>query len=446
MKHLFLLAVFAVLMISCQKEFNNQSYKSDYLKNVKKFLNDSLQNKDYANLDFSNAILTKLDSGRGLLRIPFQGIKISKNFVLLQTDYSGVISKGFIIKMNKSEPEKGKEYEFNGFIKLSSFNRKSERTLHIMNGHINNNHPSGTASRSLVVPVPQDTIMIVATTDGGGPYSDWISISGIFGNYGKYGGYVSLGEGGHSSSGLGYSPSGIGEGQQTVWTKPEFKEIRVIEPLFLNVEIVEDLSPIDITQYLKCFSNIPDEGSTCSIEILSDIPVDDQPNILLNWQTGSPGHTFLQIRKSNGNQSVMQNIGFYPLQGWKTMLTPAPITGKFVDNSQHEFNAGLKMNLTPEQLKNVIIEISYLARFVKYDIDDYNCTDFALEVFNSARISNPIEIPKYNLPGGMAPNGSSTPQGLFNKLKSMQQAGIESGNITIPGVKGWVGQSDGPCN
>ena len=65
------------------------------------------------------------------------------------------------------------------------------------------------------------------------------------------------------------------------------------------------------------------------------------------------------VKKSNGSASVQQNIGFYPDQGWKTMLTPAPVTGKFVDNAGHEFNASLSMSLTPEQLQSVINEILY---------------------------------------------------------------------------------------
>lgn len=225
------------------------------------------------------------------------------------------------------------------------------------------------------------------------------------------------------------------------------KDYSVIsDVLLVDFEPNENLSPIDINTYLKCLSKIPDGGSTCSIEIFSDIPVDKDPNKLFNWQTQSPGHTFLQLKKTNGNQSVMQNIGFYPLTGWKTILTTAPIDGKFVDNGEHEFNASLKMNLTPEELRKALDEINYLSGFVKYDIDDFNCTDFALEVFNSARISNPLEIPKYDIPGGMAPDGTNTPQGLYNKLKSMQQSGIESENITIPGVKGFVADSNGPCN
>jgi len=65
----------------------------------------------------------------------------------------------------------------------------------------------------------------------------------------------------------------------------------------------------------------------------------------------------------------MQNIGFYPMIGWKTLLTTAPVEGKFVDNSEHEFNASLKMSLTPEDLKKTLDEMIYLSSVVKYDID-----------------------------------------------------------------------------
>ena len=53
---------------------------------------------------------------------------------------------------------------------------------------------------------------------------------------------------------------------------------------------------------------------------------------------------------------------------------------------------------------------------------------------------------KYDIPGGTAPNGSNTPEGLYNELKSMQAQGVESNNIDISGYKGFVASSDGPCN
>ena len=199
-------------------------------------------------------------------------------------------------------------------------------------------------------------------------------------------------------------------------------------------------------QYLKCFSNISDAGATCSIEIFADIPIDSDPNKILNSQTGSPGHVFLQLKKSNATETVQQNIGFYPSEGWKVTISNAPVDGKFVDNGSHEFNASLVMTISPDQLQNAINEIQYLARFIKYDIDEYNCTDFALDVFNKVR-NEPLVIPLYDMPGGITAGGTRTPQGLYNQLQTMQRSNHpEASNISLPGYKGWVGHSNGPCN
>lgn len=465
MKKLLLIALAAIFLLSCNKNIDSNSEHSSYIYNISNELKDSLSNIDFANIDILKSVITKAGRNRSYLRIPFKGKDISKDFVLLQTETSGKITRGFIINLNKNAAEKGKEYEFNGFITKSSLDRKSITISPLTNGVITHSHSGRVAQRDISFPVPKDTIIITTTgdapTDAGGgiSYSDWISVSGVFGYYGSYGGYGSYGSfgatgeylyggGGRYSGSSGYSPNN--GGHYTEWVQPEVTESNpeVInsDALLVDYEFVENLSPIDVSKFLKCFSTVPDEGSTCSIEIFSDIPVDNNPNKLFNWQTQSPGHTFVQIKKTNGNQSVMQNIGFYPMHNWKLVLTTAPIEGKFVDNGEHEFNASLKMSLTPEDLKKTLDEMSYLSGSIKYDIDEFNCTDFALDVFNASRISNPLEIPKYDIPGGTAPDGSNTPQGLFNKLKSMQASGIESENITIPGFKGFVADSNGPCN
>jgi hypothetical protein len=78
-------------------------------------------------------------------------------------------------------------------------------------------------------------------------------------------------------------------------------------------------------------------------------------------------------------------------------------------------------------------------------MDEFNCTDFALEVFNYVR--TPLQIPKYAIPGGIGTNASNTPQGLYIKLNEMKTNGDpEAANISLPGVKGWVANSKGPCN
>jgi hypothetical protein len=254
-------------------------------------------------------------------------------------------------------------------------------------------------------------------------------------------GFFGLNSGGRS---VGYSPvDGKRYDQEDYGSRTNNRDRDEEDEELGDFEFVENLPSIDITKYIKCFSNIPDQGSTCSIEILVDIPVDNRPNRLFNYEQGSPGHTFFRITKTNGSQSVSQNIGFYPNATWK-MLLAQPVESQIVDNGQHEFNASIKMNITADQLNNTLNYLSNLSTH-DYDIDDYNCTDFALEVFNQSRIGNPIEIQKGPIPGG-ASMYTSTPGALYNKLRIMQQMGVESANINLPETKAFAEVSSGPCN
>ena len=256
------------------------------------------------------------------------------------------------------------------------------------------------------------------------------------------------GSGTNSNGGDGYYSSGGLLNTSTTVTGGGGASMQdVSQPIYIDYEPAKTLPAIDIKKFLKCFSSLPDAGAICSIKILTDIPVDKDPGAFFDWENGSPGHTFLQIKKISGNQVVQQNIGFYPVAGWKNALTTAPSDGKLVDNFNHEFNASLNMNLTPEKFQQMLTHIEYLSNFIRYDIDEYNCTDFALDVFNSARGSNQLTIPKYDIPGGAAPFGTNTPQGLYQKLVAMKALGNgESKDIIIFGLKGFVGSSTGPCN
>jgi hypothetical protein len=180
--------------------------------------------------------------------------------------------------------------------------------------------------------------------------------------------------------------------------------------------------------------------------IYSDIPVNGDPSQLFDWSTGACGHSFIQLAKTNGSTTIQQNIGFYPSSGWKSIEANGPVASKLVDNAGHEFNASLTVSLDATHFQSALNEIEYQEN-MKYDIDNFNCTDFALSVFN---IAAPLylEIPDYHIPGGMAGELSNTPQGLYNELVSLNQSGGYSqyGQITIPGVAGYVGSSHGPCD
>jgi hypothetical protein len=430
MKRLIYSTFALLLLISCKKEIKN-SDSSGYIENVKAALKDSVSLTDYSDLEFSKAILSKdYTASLYFLRIPFKGKKIENDFLIIMTSINGIIKQGKIVHIEGQEIER----KWNGNITISSLDKKNILNSEINNGYILAFHSGINLRTDAMAPVYPDpykelpeVIVVAYIRDGGISTSDWMLLQSLFYNY-------ATGSGGEASGFYG-SMDGTGGGGSST-------------SILVDYDGQYGNPAIDLSKYVKCFTNIPDAGASCSIEILTDIPVDSDPGKFFDWSNGSPGHTFLQIRKTNGTQSAMENIGFYPRSGWKTTITTAPIDGKFVDNSGHEYNASLKMNITPTQLKSAIAEIQYLGRFVKYDIDEYNCTDWALEVFNYVRSPlNQLVIPKYDLPGDAAPYGTSTPSGLYQKLQQIKKAGgTEAANVDMGFKKGYVASSTGPCN
>jgi hypothetical protein len=451
MKRIFLPLLICFGLISCHKSIDS-GYDNDNLLSLKQQLAKQVTKNVYSTIDFNSVVTSRIKDDRNIVRIGFVGKDILKDFLMMETDNLGKILKGNIFHLEKNAAPGNRSFQYNGVISIRSFDERLLTSDSIVEGYIKGSNVGGFQLRSLVVPTKQkDTAVVLTGTDvGDSPinYTDWINISSYYTGYTYYTGY---GGGTYayfgSFTGLGgtYSHSSYGGATYGTYSGPVFTPELKKDFIFVDYELSEDLSPIDLNKYLKCFSAIPDNGATCSIEIFTDIPVDNDPNKLFNWSLGSPGHTFIQIKKTNGTNSLMQNIGFYPNQRWKTMVEPGGVDAKFADNSEHEFNASLKMSLTAAQLKNTINKILSLSQS-KYDIEHYNCTDFALDVFNCNRPNNPLTIDKYYIPGTISFNGSSTPQGVYKKLKTMKDSGVEAPNITFPGFKGFVADSNGPCN
>lgn len=182
----------------------------------------------------------------------------------------------------------------------------------------------------------------------------------------------------------------------------------------------------DIVKIFNCFNQIPDAGATFSIKLCSDVPMNNHPRALLDY-TGSPGHTFLVLTKSNGANSVTKSFGFYPTSGKKS-LGLEPISSKIVNDKEHEINASIEMNALSLASFNTIKTWSIALANSDYDLDNFNCTDYALLIFNSIRGNNPIVLdPVAFIIQGPAlqppvpvliPN---TPQMLYKELDEMKQ-------------------------
>lgn len=203
---------------------------------------------------------------------------------------------------------------------------------------------------------------------------------------------------------------------------------------------------IDIVKVLKCFETIPDLGAKCSVELFTDLPIDRKPEIFFDWTDGFPGHSFLQLKKSAGSKAMTLNLGFYPVAAWKMIFTSEGIPGKFVDDSKHEYNASAKMTITAAELATLISAIKLESKIIKYDIADYNCTDFAVKMFNVLRPSDPLKVPRYQIPNEASPNGSVTPQGLYNAcFRGIKFSSMSRITFSIPNNKSYVEPSKIPC-
>lgn len=478
MPKIIVMMLCVVCFISCRKTRDFSREGKSFLEQIKMELDDSLSEQMNGKVDYNGGILTRLNNDSMLLlRFPCVGEAIENKFIVLRIEEYGRILEGRIIeieqitngKSNKFSRENNdnskanlSETMFNGKIIIQHLDGREILQSTITNGYIDDWHNdkdllSSKVQEDIDVTPIKPTVykllpeVIITATSGGswGGYtsSNWYNMGSFF--YGSSGAgssssYFGSNISAYYSSAKGGAQTSAGGGESKNTTKDNY--VREDKSILVDFELMPD-NVIDVNSYLKCFELIPDNGANCSIELFTDIPVDGKPNVGFDVQTGSPGHTFLQIVKTGNGQRITQNVGFYPSSQFKTLLTTAPIDGVFSDNQDHEFNASIKMSITLEQLKSVIDQISRVARHPKYDIDDYNCTDFALSVFNSVRGTNILEIPRLDIPETMSPYGSNTPQGLYLKLEEMKTNGSpEANEITIPGVKGYVGKSHGACN
>ncbi|MBC7652627.1 MAG: hypothetical protein H7101_12855 [Deinococcales bacterium] len=191
----------------------------------------------------------------------------------------------------------------------------------------------------------------------------------------------------------------------------------------------------DLAKLFKCFDNVPDAGATFTVKLCADLPDNNQPLAIAN-SSFEPGHSFITMTKTNGNVTVSQSFGFYPTNG-PFSLTMLPRTGKVVDNGDHEYNASTSMNISAADFKTTQNTAILFGTNMSYDLNDFNCTTYALTVYNSVRLGNHISVAN-STPGF---DYGKTPGGLYQLLKNSNPVSnnIEVGTFSAPA-------KIGPCN
>ena len=427
MKHFLVVASIILFLFSCKKEHNAPidsiaDQNLSFFQTVKTQLKDSLSTSDYACIDTNKLYKSKDAKTKGcFVRIGLLNKEITTDFMLLKTDTLGNIRRGKIIHADKDTLNVNKT-RFSGRFAIASLNRIKLTSKTISNGKFKPIH----SATDLMVedsPIGEQTLpdcVITCYSTDGIDEGNWYCYDGFFDDYsGSDGTYT------YGYSGGGGSSSGEGNSDNTMAVQTESN----------------DDPPIKVEDYLKCFSAVPDEGATYQITIYADMPVNNDPSVMFNWNTMSPGHSFIEFTKTSGSMTVHQNFGFYPQVSWQ-VLTSHPCDSKIVDNGGHRYDASLSQTLNSSQFATTISKLQLLEN-TSYDITNWNCTDFALSLYNASTY-NPLVIPQYITEGsGEAMN---SPQGLYTEIKMLQASGNTTHGIpNVPKDEQLADASHGSC-
>jgi len=131
--------------------------------------------------------------------------------------------------------------------------------------------------------------------------------------------------------------------------------------------------------------------------------------------TGNVGHTFVGLIQG-GNTSI---FGFYPENSGKPGSTD---NGALGNDASNPFDVSILINISPSQLNAIM---NYIRNNNNgYDLDNYNCTDFAIEIAALAGLNLPDTFASWGIGGG------SNPASLGQDIRNMNLGDGVNRNIT----------------
>ncbi len=426
MKKMMILFSVSLLLFSCRKNLISTDPAAETMRTI---LQTQLSEKDLGAVDFSNVRTAKLSNGHTVYLATMQ-----KENIIVDVDGNGAFVKGNIYEVSGSVAKVKGAPKFSGVFTRSSLQRGQTVHYSIDNGVVKELHTfSGVSVNSVGggqrvnyecadCTIPEVVVSTTYRSSGGIDWSTWMSLLSMFdmGSQYDYLGYDFSGGGG---GGGGSAPSA--------------------PVITIDQENAEDKSKIDQKKYTDCFGSVPDGSTTLyTVTISSDLPTDGHPEIFYNWSDGSPGHAFIELNKSTPYGGVSQDFGFYPTSSYKLLPLDNSVSlpSKIVDDGGHEYQARYTISVTAAQFQAAINAVN--AARDTYNVGLYNCTDFALDVFNAA--GGGFTIPRHSIPGFEVDGGSNTPQGLYEKIQSMKNNG--AANTTTTNNKEHAGSSKGPCD
>lgn len=142
---------------------------------------------------------------------------------------------------------------------------------------------------------------------------------------------------------------------------------------------------VSLKEELKCFTI--DNSSSYTISVNVNQPEPNTREIFNVYSDNPVGHTFLTLTQHNADGSItIRNVGFYP----KNYAKPGHDVDQsvFGDDSNTPFDASLEFTVSGTDF-NTITNTLVNQQAINYNLNNFNCTNSAIDALKSININLP---------------------------------------------------------
>ena len=164
---------------------------------------------------------------------------------------------------------------------------------------------------------------------------------------------------------------------------------------------------------------VPRSTSIYSITLCADIPDNNNPGRVMLGQ--EPGHVFIILSQKDSvtGAEINKVFGFYPRRAITSLLFRR-VHGVLANNGHREYNASVYKKINAGEFEFITKEAGELAK-KKYNLNKFNCYNYALEVFNSIHGIEKLPVTHIRFPSIFGKGGS--PCCLYRDLKKLKENG-----------------------
>ncbi|HPG11772.1 MAG TPA: hypothetical protein PLU37_09595 [Chitinophagaceae bacterium] len=171
-----------------------------------------------------------------------------------------------------------------------------------------------------------------------------------------------------------------------------------------------------LEETLKCFNPL-NKNAEYSITLCADIPDNNQPDrVHVRSETG---HVFIVLTKIQQSDTTHCVFGFYPRRPASSLIFKN-VRSEILDNSEREYNISVFKQLDETSFMKTLNTAIELAK-KKYNLNKYNCYDYAIDIFNEVAGTNKLPKNHINFSFIFGKGGSSC--SLYADLKQLKENG-----------------------